>query len=181
MQWVAPTEKDTVKDALKQRLWAAADQFRMNSSLRFHKYSAPVLGLTFLCFAKVCFISQRLEFEKKASSARRGSRIDDPATYHADTRACVVPDDIFPTCISQHFSFIRVDSKICSFECFSVILHLKCNIRSRKSYPRTTIFSKNASGALNIEKTGPCPLSRTIRPIPFFRLRKIQTNGFVTR
>src|SRR4051812_11115306 len=31
MHWLAPSEKDTANDALEKRLWAAADQFRINS------------------------------------------------------------------------------------------------------------------------------------------------------
>ena len=35
MQWIAPSEKDVATDTLEKRLWAAADQFRANSGLRF--------------------------------------------------------------------------------------------------------------------------------------------------
>jgi type I restriction enzyme M protein len=34
MRWVAPTEKDTAKQTLEKRLWAAADQFLANSGLK---------------------------------------------------------------------------------------------------------------------------------------------------
>jgi hypothetical protein len=44
MIWIAPSEKDTVNDALEKRLWAAADQFRANSGLSAAQYSQPVLG-----------------------------------------------------------------------------------------------------------------------------------------
>ncbi len=72
MNWIAPTEKDTDNAALEKRLWDAADQFRANSGLKSQEYSAPVLGLIFLRFAEVRF------------AARRGSRVDEPAAYHAE-------------------------------------------------------------------------------------------------
>jgi type I restriction enzyme M protein len=84
MQWVAPSEKDTDNAALEKRLWDAADQFRANSGLKSQEYSAPVLGLIFLRFAEVRFALQRAKLEKSASSSRRGSRMDEPAAYHAE-------------------------------------------------------------------------------------------------
>jgi len=84
MQWTAPSEKDTDNAALEKRLWDAADQFRANSGLKAQEYSAPVLGLIFLRFAEVRFDAQRAKLEKASAPARRGSRVDDPAAYHAD-------------------------------------------------------------------------------------------------
>jgi type I restriction enzyme M protein len=84
MLWIAPPEKDTDNAALEKRLWDAADQFRANSGLKSQEYSAPVLGLIFLRFAEVRFDAQRAKLEKASASARRGSRVDDPAAYHAD-------------------------------------------------------------------------------------------------
>jgi hypothetical protein len=52
MRWVAPSEKDTATATLEKRLWDAADQFRANSGLKSQEYSAPVLGLIFLRFAR---------------------------------------------------------------------------------------------------------------------------------
>lgn len=52
MQWIALSEKDSTAETLENRLWAAADQFRANSGLKAQEYSAPVLGLMFLCFAE---------------------------------------------------------------------------------------------------------------------------------
>jgi len=43
-----------------------------------------VLGLIFLRFAEVRFIAQRIKLEKSGASARRGSRVDEPAAYHAE-------------------------------------------------------------------------------------------------
>jgi type I restriction enzyme M protein len=83
MHWVAPAEKNPDSATLEKRLWAAADQFRANSGLKSQEYSAPVLGLIFLRFAEVRFIAQRAKLEKAGSSSRRGSRLDDPAAYHA--------------------------------------------------------------------------------------------------
>ena len=84
MIWIAPSEKDTDNAALEKRLWDAADQFRANSGLKAQEYSAPVLGLIFLRFAEVRFAAQRAKLEKASASARRGSRVDEPAAYHAE-------------------------------------------------------------------------------------------------
>ena len=90
MLWVAPSEKDTDNAALEKRLWDAADQFRANSGLKAQEYSAPVLGLIFLRFAEVRFTAQRAKLEKAGAkggngpSPRRGSRVDEPAAYHAE-------------------------------------------------------------------------------------------------
>jgi type I restriction enzyme M protein len=84
MQWIAPSEKDTANGTLEKRLWEAADQFRANSGLTAAQYSQPVLGLIFLRFAEVRFATQRAKLDKTVTSSRRGSRIEDPAAYHAD-------------------------------------------------------------------------------------------------
>jgi type I restriction enzyme M protein len=84
MRWIAPSEKDTATATLEKRLWDAADQFRANSGLKSQEYSAPVLGLIFLRFAEVRFAAQRAKLEKAEASSRRGSRVDDPAAYHAE-------------------------------------------------------------------------------------------------
>ena len=84
MQWIAPSEKDAATGALEKRLWDAADQFRANSGLKSQEYSAPVLGLIFLRFAEVRFAAQRAKLEKAGASGRRGSRVEEPAAYHAE-------------------------------------------------------------------------------------------------
>lgn len=84
MHWIAPSEKDAANDTLEKRLWAAADQFRANSGLSAAQYSQPVLGLIFLRFAEVRFAKQRAILEKASASSRRGSRVDEPAAYHAE-------------------------------------------------------------------------------------------------
>jgi type I restriction enzyme M protein len=84
MHWIAPSERDNNNAALEKRLWDAADQFRANSGLKSQEYSAPVLGLIFLRFAEVRFAAQRAKLEKASASARRGSRVDEPAAYHAE-------------------------------------------------------------------------------------------------
>ena len=85
MRWVASSEKDIAAATLEKRLWDAADQFRANSGLKSQEYSAPVLGLIFLRFAEVRFAAQRAKLEKAAgASSRRGSRVDEPAAYHAE-------------------------------------------------------------------------------------------------
>ncbi len=84
MKWVAATEKDKDTVTLEKRLWDAADQFRANSGLKPQEYSGPILGLIFLRFAEVRFAIHRAKLEKGGASGRRGSRIDDPAAYHAE-------------------------------------------------------------------------------------------------
>ncbi len=84
MQWIAPSEKDTANASLEKRLWDAADQFRANSGLSAAQYSQPVLGLIFLRFAEVRFSKQRTALEKNSGSSRRGSRVGEPAAYHAE-------------------------------------------------------------------------------------------------
>src|SRR5436190_759477 len=84
MQWIAPSEKDAANGALEKRLWEAADQFRANSGLTSAQYSPPVLGLIFLRFADVRFAARKALLEKQAAGSRRGSRLDDPAAYHAE-------------------------------------------------------------------------------------------------
>jgi len=84
MHWIAPSEKNADNEALEKRLWDAADQLRANSELKSQEYSAPVLGLIFLRFAEVRFTAQRAALEKASTSSRRGSRVDEPAAYHAE-------------------------------------------------------------------------------------------------
>jgi type I restriction enzyme M protein len=83
MHWIAPSEKDGNSAALEKRLWDAADQLRANSGLKAQEYSGPILGLIFLRFAEMRFAAQRAKLEAAGASSRRGSRVDDPAAYHA--------------------------------------------------------------------------------------------------
>jgi type I restriction enzyme M protein len=82
--WIAPPEKDNAAVTLEKRLWDAADQFRANSGLKAQEYSGPILGLIFLRFVEVRFAARRANLEKAGSSSRRGSRVDEPAAYHAE-------------------------------------------------------------------------------------------------
>jgi len=91
LHWIAPTEKDTATVALEKRLWDAADQFRANSGLKAQEYSGPILGLIFLRFAEVRFAAQRAKLEKAGASSRRGSRVDEPAAYHAESILYLAP------------------------------------------------------------------------------------------
>ncbi len=88
MHWIAPTEKDTAAATLEKRLWDAADQFRANSGLKAQEYSGPILGLIFLRFAELRFATQRARLEaagtSSRASSRTGSRVDEPAAYHAE-------------------------------------------------------------------------------------------------
>jgi len=84
LQWIAPTEKDSATVTLEKRLWDAADQFRANSGLKAQEYSGPILGLIFLRFAQARFSAQHAKLEAAGASSRRGSRVDEPAAYHAE-------------------------------------------------------------------------------------------------
>ena len=95
MQWIAPAEKDTANSTLEKRLWDAADQFRANSGLKAQEYSGPILGLIFLRFADVRFAAQQARLEKAGSSSRRGSRLEDPAAYHAEGVLYLPPEARF--------------------------------------------------------------------------------------
>lgn len=95
MQWIAPSAKDTAIATLEKRLWDAADQFRANSGLKPQEYSGPILGLIFLRFAEVRFATQRAKLEAAGASSRRGSRVDEPAAYHADGILYLAPEARF--------------------------------------------------------------------------------------
>jgi type I restriction enzyme M protein len=95
MQWIAPSEKDTLTQTLEKRLWDSADQFRANSGLKAQEYSGPILGIIFLRFAEVRFAQKRAALEKTSSSSRRGSRVDEPAAYHADSILYLTPNARF--------------------------------------------------------------------------------------
>ena len=92
MQWIAPSERDTSNATLEKYLWDSADQFRANSGLKPQEYSGPILGLIFLRFADVRFAAQRAKLNATASSSRRGSRIDEPAAYHAEGVLFLAPE-----------------------------------------------------------------------------------------
>lgn len=95
MHWIAPSAKDTAIATLEKRLWDAADQFRANSGLKPQEYSGPILGLIFLRFAEVRFTTQRAKLEAAGASSRRGSRVDEPAAYHADGILYLAPEARF--------------------------------------------------------------------------------------
>jgi type I restriction enzyme M protein len=84
MIWIAPSEKDDHNAALEKRLWDAANQLWAGAGLKQSEYSEPVLGLIFLRFAGVRFTAQRAKLQESGASSRRGSRLDEPAAYHAD-------------------------------------------------------------------------------------------------
>lgn len=95
MQWIAPSEQDASNGSLEKRLWDSADQFRANSGLKAQEYSGPILGIIFLRFAAVRFAAQRAKLEKAGASSRRGSRIDEPAAYHAQGLLYLAPNARF--------------------------------------------------------------------------------------
>ncbi|QQD72422.1 class I SAM-dependent DNA methyltransferase [Acidithiobacillus ferrivorans] len=100
MHWIAPSEKDTASATLEKRLWDTADQFRANSGLKAQEYSGPILGLIFLRFAEVRFALQRTRLEAAGASSRRGSRVDEPAAYHAEGILYLSPEARFDTLLT---------------------------------------------------------------------------------
>lgn len=95
MHWIAPSEKDAATATLETNLWGAADQFRANSGLKPQEYSGPILGLIFLRFAEVRFALQHQKLDAAGASSRRGSRVDEPAAYHADGVLYLAPEARF--------------------------------------------------------------------------------------
>ncbi|MDT4289544.1 class I SAM-dependent DNA methyltransferase [Methylomonas sp. MO1] len=95
MHWIAASEKDTNTATLEKRLWDAADQFRANSGLKAQEYSGPILGLIFLRFAEVRFAILRSKLDAAGASSRRGSRVDEPAAYHAEGVLYLEPEARF--------------------------------------------------------------------------------------
>jgi type I restriction enzyme M protein len=95
MHWIAPSEKDSANGTLEKRLWDTADQFRANSGLKAQEYSGPILGIIFLRFAEVRFAAHRARLEKSSASSRRGSRVDEPAAYHAEGILYLAPNARF--------------------------------------------------------------------------------------
>lgn len=95
MHWIAPPEKDSATTSLEKRLWDAADQFRANSGLKAQEYSGPILGLIFLRFAEVRFAIQRSKLEGASASSRRGTRVDEPVAYHAESVLYLAPEARF--------------------------------------------------------------------------------------
>src|SRR5690606_32787092 len=59
------------------------------------EYSGPILGIIFLRFAKVRFTAHRSKLEKATASSRRGSRVDEPAAYHAEGMLSLAPNARF--------------------------------------------------------------------------------------
>jgi type I restriction enzyme M protein len=95
LRWIAAPAKDNATTTLEKRLWDAADQLRANSGLKPQEYSGPILGLIFLRFADVRFATQRAKLEKAGASSRRGSRVDEPAAYHAQGILYLAPEARF--------------------------------------------------------------------------------------
>ena len=95
MQWIAPAEKDNGAASLEKSLWDAADQFRANSGLKAQEYSGPILGLIFLRFAEARFAALRDKLQAAGATSRRGSRVDEPAAYHAGGVLYLAPEARF--------------------------------------------------------------------------------------
>ena len=100
MIWIAPPKKDDDNNALEKRLWDAADQLRANSGLTAQQYAQPVLGLIFLRFAEARFAALRAKLEKRATSSRQGSKVDDPDAYHAEGVVYLTPGARFDHLLS---------------------------------------------------------------------------------
>jgi len=85
---IAPSEKDAGNAALEKRLWEPAEQAVPAPHFAETDFNGGrpqgLLGLIFLRFAEVRFAAQRAKLEIASASARRGSRVDEPAAYHAE-------------------------------------------------------------------------------------------------
>lgn len=69
---------------LHEKLWAAAEHMRANSSLKLNEISEPILGLIFLKFADVKFQKAKLDLEReKLSTQSTRSRPIGPDDYKA--------------------------------------------------------------------------------------------------
>jgi type I restriction enzyme M protein len=95
MHWIAPSEKDAASETLEKRLWSAANQLWAIYGLKAQEYSGPILGIIFLRFDEVRFALQRAKLEQAAASSRRGSRVDEPAAYHAEGILYLAPNARF--------------------------------------------------------------------------------------
>ena len=60
----------TNRKQLHERLWAAAEQLRANSSLKLNEMSEPILGLIFLKFADVKFRRVQAEIESERAKVK---------------------------------------------------------------------------------------------------------------
>lgn len=60
----------TNRKQLQERLWAAAEQLRANSSLKLNQMSEPILGLIFLKFADVKFRKANAEIEAERAKVQ---------------------------------------------------------------------------------------------------------------
>lgn len=56
----------TNRKQLHERLWAAAEQLRVNSSLKLNEISEPILSLIYLNFADVKFRRAKSVIEKES-------------------------------------------------------------------------------------------------------------------
>ena len=100
MKWIAPRETDQANKALEQKLWGAADQFRVNSGLTASQYSQPILGLIFLRFADARFQVVRKELETQESSSRKILDVNDMRRYHAEGVVYLPPEARYETLLT---------------------------------------------------------------------------------
>ena len=85
----------TNRKQLHERLFAAAEQLRANSSLKLNEIAEPILGLIFLKFADVKFRRQKLKLKTSAKVSLAESRPSHPITINS--AVCLLFRRSFPT------------------------------------------------------------------------------------
>ena len=84
MRWIAPSAKTPPPPPWKSASGRALTSSAPTAGSRPRSTRQPVLGLIFLRFADARFAARRADARARPATGRRGSRVDDPAAYHAE-------------------------------------------------------------------------------------------------
>lgn len=84
---------NTSFQSLHEKLWAAAEHMRANSSLKLNEISEPILGLIFLKFADVRFKKAQEELSKEKSSSQSGRQRPVSADDYISRGVLFVPEN----------------------------------------------------------------------------------------
>ncbi|MFH1353920.1 MAG: N-6 DNA methylase [bacterium] len=95
----AKTKKEKQQKSLESRLWEAAGKMRAESPLRLNEFAEPVLGLIFLKFADVRFVTAREEIEKEREKRKTRRQRPVTATNYQARGVLYIPDE-------AHFSHL---------------------------------------------------------------------------
>jgi len=80
------------RKALHERLWAAAEQLRANSSLKLNEISEPILGLIFLKFADVRFRHAKKELDAQHAKTGTGRKIPIKPFHYIERGVPYIPE-----------------------------------------------------------------------------------------